>query len=344
MAFIYPPFAALVLEPLSLEPWPAALFLWRITLTAMVFLSVYLCLLLIECNNRFTHFVVVTAAVVWFFPFTETIFQGQIDPVILLCWAGGAYLIKRDRPVWSALLFAMGTLVKASPIIVVGLFLMRRQWKWLISYTLWCGLLLGISIWRLGWENHVIWASKVLPALSQGVPYFANKSVSALIYELYLRRVPVDFDFSIPHFLPRIIGVFNFLIYCAALLFLWTKNRKANAMTYELIVMALLAVVISPVSWRHHYLLALLPVTYLWYELKDDWRDWSLLATVTLAMGTVFIDYAIVVIRKPIVDLPLASVLPISTLLLLILALANYAPITVRERNEQRPTNLLRAA
>jgi hypothetical protein len=326
MAFVYPPFGALLLSPLSYVRWPLALLFWRIIMSAMVLGSIYLALLLTETTQPLVHFVILAAAVFFFFPFTETIHQGQIDPIVLLCWVGGVYLMKEDRPVWSALLFAIGTLIKVSPVVVVGLFLLRRQWKWLASYVVWCASLLGISIWKLGWENHWIWATKIFPALSQGVPYFANKSLSALIYEVYLWRVPLDIDLAPPHLLVRILSILSLLLYGATLFYFWRRTRGTSAITYELTVLALLPLVISPVVWRHHFLLALLPLIFLWFRSRDDWRDSLVLAASTLAMGTVFVDYIIVAVRVPFVDLLLAALLPGISLLLLIVALANHAP------------------
>jgi glycosyl transferase family 87 len=336
MAFIYPPFGALLLRPLSYLQWPLALLFWRIIMSAMVLASIYLALLLIDTAEPLAPFIILVAATFSFFPFTETIYQGQIDPIILLCWVGGVYLIKEDRPVWSALLFAIGTLIKVSPVVVVGVFLLRRQWKWLASYAGWCVFLLGISIWRLGWENHWIWATKVLPALSQGVPYYANKSLSALIYEVYLWRVPLDIDMGMPHWLVRIFSILNVLLYGATLFYFWRRTRGKSAITYELTVLALLTLVISPVAWRHHFLLALLPLIVLWFRSRDDWRDWLVLAASTLAIGTVFVDYIIVAVRVPFVDLLLAALLPCTSLLLLIVALANYPP-AISATDKERP-------
>lgn len=326
MAFVYSPFGALLLEPLSYMRWPLALLFWRIIMSAMMLGSIYLALLLTETTQPLVPFVILVAAVFSFFPFTETMYQGQIDPIILLCWVGGVYLIKKDRPVWSALLFAIGTLIKVSPVIVVGLFLLRRQWKWLASYMAWCVSLLGISIWRLGWENHWIWATKIFPALSQGLPHYANKSLLSLIYEVYLWRVPMDIDLAPPHLLGQIFSILNVLLYGGTLFYFWRRTRGTSAITYELTVLALLALVISPVAWRHHFLLALLPLIFLWFRSRDDWRDSLVLAVSTLAMGTVLVDYVIVAVRVPFVDLLLAALLPGTNILLFIVALANHEP------------------
>ena len=322
--FIYPPFAALLLEPLSLARWQVSLLAWRVALAALMLVSTYLTLLLAGKDHLLLKFVLSAAAVFSFFPFTETLFQGQIDPIIVVLWVAGVYLVRADRPVWSALCFAVGTVVKVSPVVAIGLFLLRRQWKWLLSYAGWMTLLTGISVWRLGWANHVLWFTQVLPELSHGVAYYANKSLAALIFEVYLRRVPVMSQYDVPSWLGVLVTGGNFLIYCGVLLYFWRKNRRPTAMVYELVTLALVTIVISPVSWRHHYLLTLIPVIYLWVSLGERWRDILVLAAATLAMGTVFPDYVIAASSNPLLDLVLSSLIPLTSLLLLLVLCRNY--------------------
>jgi len=176
MHFIAPPFAALLLVPISLFKWQISLLIWRVVLVGLVLVSIYLCNLLTDREHLWLKFGLATAAAFSFFPLAESLGEGQMDPVILLCWVGGIFLIKTDRPFWSGLLFALGTLVKVTPALAVGLFLLRRQWKWLLSYAGWLLGLQALSIWRLGWDNHASFAKQVLPALSCGTATLVNKS------------------------------------------------------------------------------------------------------------------------------------------------------------------------
>lgn len=328
LSFVYPPFAALVLEPLSLLNWQLSLLFWRIILTALLLVSIYLVLLLTEADHVLLRFVLSSAAALSFFPMIETLFQGQIDPIILLVWVGGACLIKVNRPVWSALCFAVGTMLKVSPIVAVGLFLLRRQWKWLFSYVGWMVLLLGLSVWRLGWENHVVWLSQILPQLSCGVAFYPNKSLAGLVYDLYLGQVPALTYYRIPAYICTVAKVAGALLYFGTLFFFWWKNKVSTTIAYELVMLSLLTVLISPVSWRHHCLLALLPLIYLSVKCGEAWRDLLVLAAATLAMGTVFPDYVIVALRNPVLDIALASLVPLTSLLLLLVLCANYAGLS----------------
>jgi hypothetical protein len=40
---------------------------------------------------------------------------------------------------------------------------------------------LGLSIWSVGWQNHVLWLTKVSPLLSCGAEHFANRSLAGFV-------------------------------------------------------------------------------------------------------------------------------------------------------------------
>jgi hypothetical protein len=325
MHFIYPPFAALLLQPLSLVKWQTSLLVWRVVLVSLVLVSIYLSLVLQGRQHLWFKFGVATAAAFSFFPLTETLMEGQIDPLILLSWVGGIYFIKKQRPFWSALLFALGTMVKISPAIVVGLFLLRRQGKWLLNYA---GSLIGLhalAIWRLGWENHTVFIKQVLPILSCGIASLANKSLAGFIYDIYLRRVPVDVGPPVPYWLCVLIKVIAMGLYSGVLLYFWRRNKTASMLDYELVTLALVTLIASPVSWRHHYLLALLPLIYLWNSTGQKRSDVAVLVIATLAIGTVLPDYTIARVDRPVLQILLASIVPISTMLLLWVLCANQS-------------------
>ncbi len=326
MHFLYPPFAALLLEPLSLFKWQTSLLIWRIVLVGMVLVSIYCCILFTGRENLWLKFGIATAAALSFFPLMETLAEGQIDPLILLCWVGGIYFIKTDHPIWSALLFAVGTLVKVSPVIVVGLFLLRRQWKWLFSYAGSLVALIALSIWRLGWDNHVVYLRQVLPTLSCGIANLANKSLVGFINDLYLRRVPLDIA-SVPAWLCMLTKVIGMSMFAAVLVYFWRRNKTSSTLVQELITVSLVTLLVSPVSWRHHYLLILIPLLFLWNALWNaagqNWFDIAVLAVTTLGVGTVFPDYVSAAVRNPVLDIALAGIFPISSLLLLRVLLAN---------------------
>lgn len=325
LPFITPPFTALLFEPLARLPWPRAYLIWRCLTGLMVVLSVYFALRVAKPEHFLPLFAVFAAAALSFFPYVQTLWLGQIGGVILLSWALGVYFISRKQTVASALCFALGTLIKLTPLLAVGLFALRRQWRWLIAYAGWCGFFLLVSVWQLGWQNHLDWFRYVYPTLACGIPTLENRSLPAMISDIYFGRAPFDnFPASVPSFLCAVDKCVAAVFYLGALYLFWKKNKTSNSLVKELIVLASIALVVSPISWRHHFVLAILPLCYLWGTLPFSPQPNSrfaapILAGVTLVLGVKAPEFALA--RIPILSIGIVSVWVLATILLICLGL-----------------------
>lgn len=333
--FMAPPFMALLDEPLALMRPATALLTWRLATTLMLTLAIYLSIILFDSRHSYGLFVTAVAAAFSFFPFVETLFQGQVDALVLLLWVLGVYFVKTRTSIASAFCFALATMIKLSPALAVGIFLLRRQWRWLIAYSLWMGIFLAIGVWQLGWNNHVFWFSRVLPMLSGGVPYFASKSLPSFIADLYLRQVPLDVQNlpALPLGIALLSKLVSLALYLGTLFYFWKKSNSARYLTHELALIPLVILLISPESFRHHYLQAVFPLLYLWIRSRDWTADsplfrWSALALSSLIIGTVFADYLITAVRNPGLDLLLASLFPAATISLIYVASTTPPPDT----------------
>lgn len=226
-------------------------------------------------------------------------------------------------------------MIKLSPALVVGVFLLRRQWRWLAAYALWMATFLGIGVWQLGWHNHLFWFTRVLPMLSGGVPCFASKSLPSFVADLYLRQVPLDVQnlHAVPIGLALLNKLLSLLLYAGTLICFWKESPSARYLVHELALIPLVILLISPESFRHHYLLAAFPLLYLWVrsrELREDLSvfHWTALAFSSLLIGTVFADYIIVAVRNPLLDLALTGLYPAATILLIYVASVMPMPDT----------------
>jgi hypothetical protein len=78
----------------------------------------------------------------------------------------------------------------------------------------------------------------------------------------------------------------------------------------------LLSLAISPITWEHHYVIALLPFLYLWSHGRKTSRDWLLLMTV-LVVGTNVTGYGLLLsMHSHAMQLVLAGIVPCLTLAL----------------------------
>jgi hypothetical protein len=235
------------------------------------------------------------AVVFLFLPFKRSLDFGNIDVFLLFLCVLGVLLLRRGRVLPSAFCFALGTAIKVSPVYAVPLLAMRRQWRWLASYGIVSTVLLAVSVWRVGWTNHVVWAGQVAPALSCGIKSFWNRSLASFIFGL---GEPQRLLTALPG--PPGLCLFNKALsvgcYSAFLTWYWKQRRDSKGLMFEIVLLPLVVLLVSPLSWTYHYVLAVLPLTYLWSRSREQAvavskLDLILLTGSTLTLGSALPDY-----------------------------------------------------
>ncbi|HLK31844.1 MAG TPA: glycosyltransferase family 87 protein [Terriglobales bacterium] len=325
--YIYPPFFALLVSPMAYLSPQMAYFIWRELNTLMLLAAVVFGLCCVGAELSLPVAFLASVGAVSFFPFIETASLGQLGTFILLLWTLGIYFLLKTRPALSALCFALGTMVKLTPVIVLPLFLLRRQWKWLLAYVGWCVLFLMASIWGLGWQNHVIYFARVLPTMGCGYPLATNVSVATLLQSIVSGGVllqPADAiraDLTMPAWVCASFKGLCLLGYVALLVFFWkTRERGTRRLAIELIALAIASVLLSPIVWRHSYVILVLPLLLLWTNnefLRPSRTYYSLLLLATLVTGTLLPQFALAHIRIAALQICLQAVMPAAALLLL---------------------------
>lgn len=328
--FSAPPIVATLLLPLGKLPYQSAFLIWRVLNDVFYFLAIWLCLKLCQAWTPLT-LLVCTLAGFEFQPFMLTLEKGQFGVVLLLTWSAGVLFANKKQDVLSALMLALATVVKLTPVLVVGVFVLRRRWKWLAAYILWVAILMGIGVLHFGVENHRLYLSKV-SSLSCGIPGPYNYSLSGIVQNLYYGNI---LDYShIPPYTPHGLCTFNkalgLAVYCAALALLLLKNRGGDII-FDLTVLSIVTLLIAPFTWRHYYVLEILPLMFLWFLVKTGRfsRQWWVLGAVafcTLIAGTRYPDYLQTHLTSGPVRVFLVALLPISALVLMTTLLLAYKP------------------
>ncbi len=329
MHYIYPPFFAVLFSPLSRMQPREAYFLWRGLSLAMLLLSTYLILRSFQLEGDLSAILIATVGVLSFFPFAETLYEGQVSCLVLFLWTMGFYCTRTRRIAISAACFAIGTAIKLTPAIVVPIMLLRRQWKWLLSYVAASAALLALSLWRIGWEAHRFYISEVLPSMSAGMGGYLPKSLGTVVRNIYWRRVifgPKD-SWEVPSSWNLLIRLGSFALYAGVLYYFWKKrNPDEVGLSEELTVAALLSLLISPLTWRHHFVLVLLPLVYAWVQSRERGQKVRLyaLALVTVSIGTPIADFILLRVHSGLLQALLSSLSMLAGCTLLLLCLREY--------------------
>jgi hypothetical protein len=305
--YIYPPFFAVAMKPLARLTFAKAYAVWTVMTVLAVVAAVLLTLSVAGVRVSGTIVAMLGACVLSYYPLWDNLFFGQISGVILFLFAAGIWLLTRKRDLGSALCFAVATMIKLTPIMVVPVLVIHRRWRWLAAYAAWCAALLGGAVWQAGWAAYAEFLHKALPSMSCGAPVCQNTSVVAFVQEIFLGRVPLSAHPSetIPAGACAVSRWVALGIYLLMLGRCFVKRRD-GLVVRDIVVMAMLGIVVSPISWWHHSVLDLLPFIYLWGTEKVN-RAFTALV---LAVSTNVVGFVALGLGNPVAQLVFAAIVP----------------------------------
>jgi hypothetical protein len=290
LTYVYPPFFAVLLRPFTQFSYGAAYGLWNIFTVLVTLASVLICLDLGGRRIDLKLGLILAVGLISYAPFFQELVLGQVASLILFLCALGVWLLLRGRHWSSAFCFAVATMIKITPCLAVPLLILHRKWKWLAAYVCWMWLLTGVSIWQMGWAAHEEFLHGVMPSVSCGIAYYVNISVVNYVQELFLGYAPTTVTQStLPPLACTVSKAVSLVVFCGMMMRFYLCRREEN-LVLHLALMMLLSLAISPITWLHHYVIALLPFLYLWCRLGEPRRDYLLLAMV-LVVGTTFVVF-----------------------------------------------------
>ena len=245
LPFSYPPIAAVVLSPLSLAPMAiaaTALTLTTIALMALV-LRMFLRSLVGAAAGSWWTIGWLLPAALFLEPVRNTLNYGQVNVALMALVAADCLTA---APRWPrGALVGLAAAVKLTPAAFVLFFLLRRDWPAVRAATVSFAVSTGAGF-LLDWHDSArYWTSAVFQAGRPGSPaYAANQSILGV-----LARAGLD---------PRSpAGAAAWLALSAVVVIAACRgmrpalDRGTNA--WALSINALAALLVSPISWSHHW-------------------------------------------------------------------------------------------
>jgi hypothetical protein len=316
ITFVYAPFFAAILAPLAHFSPDVAYQGWNVLTVLLTLASVWIILRLGGRQPSAVLWMILAVGLFSYAPFFHELAVGQVSSLLLFLCALGMWLLSREQDWPSAFCFAVATMIKITPVVVIPLLAMHRKWKWLAAYGCWMVCLTGFSIWRMGWAPHEQFLFEVMPGVSCGFATYGNYSTMAFVQELFLGEMPMH---GFPSSLPPgacLVSKATSAALLGLLMVQFYRYREKSNLTLHLGLLLLLSLAISPIAWTHHWVIALLPFLYLWCRERDFGKDYLLLATV-LAVGTCITAFPLpLLVHNHAAQLVVAGIVPCLTIAL----------------------------
>jgi hypothetical protein len=205
-------------------------------------------------------------------PMVNSLREGNSTHFLLLLLIVALLLWRAGWDYGAGLVLGFCAIFKLPLLLFGAYFLLRRRWRILAGGATMATAIVGVSLWYFGLATHIAWYHFcVEPFVFGVVPAFNVQSIDGFLVRLWtgdslLRE-------WLPIALPLSYKVFRTIlftaIYGAVFWLIWRAERceplprtTGKLSTRDLIEFGLvltLALVTSPISWTHYYLLLLLP-------------------------------------------------------------------------------------
>ena len=245
LPFTYPPFAALVFYPLSLLPFALVALCWQIGIVAALYGVVRISQRLIGVAARSGHRAAMlwTAVGIWLEPLRSTFDYGQVNVILVLAVLCAAYSTR-----WwvSGLLVGLAAGIKLTPAIAGFYFLGMRRWATAAFAAVVFGATVALSVAVIGQQARYYFTDLLGDASRVG-------------------PIGTSFNQSWRGGISRILGHdagYGPLVLAGIAVTLVLAGLAWRALDYagdrdrlgSLLVVQIVGLLISPISWTHHWI------------------------------------------------------------------------------------------
>lgn len=280
LPFTYPPVAAVLFSLLAVMPFVVAALV--LTVVGLVALTVTTMFAVPErVSGRLPGplvAVAVIAAALLVEPVRVTLTYGQVNLLLMALVALDCLLPRTRYP--RGLLIGVAAAVKLTPAVFVLYFLARRQYVPAATAVGTFAGVTGLGLLLAPRDSAVYWYTTVFdPNRIGGADFATNQS---------LRGALSRFDLS-----PGLTQACWLLLSVAVLALAWQGARRAGEPVTALLVVAAAGLVVSPVSWSHHWVW-IVPALVAWaVRVGRDRRQVAalLLTTAVFAVGHRYLPF-----------------------------------------------------
>jgi hypothetical protein len=262
------PVFGLLFVPFAVMPLFWAALIWYVLSAAMVIAAIIFCVRMVQQDSvamgePFWLYVIPPVLLIW--PLMSALARGQMTPFMFALVMAGLYCQWRGREWLGGSVLAGAILMKIFPVLLLPYFVWRKRWRFVLATLL--AVVLGalvVPAAALGWNTNVKYLQE-WGSILQRPMFEQERSEDSRFGELsspdlvrnqslqaVLKRITKS---SSARWFAAAIG----LAMVAAMIAVALQVREKNQLLM-LSTVIVWAVLMSPVSWSHYFMLLMLPV------------------------------------------------------------------------------------
>ncbi|CAN5249568.1 hypothetical protein BH10PSE9_BH10PSE9_16200 [soil metagenome] len=267
--YFYPPFAAVLVAPLTLLPFDLATWIWNTASAASIVAGTAL---LLGENRWKREGLLVWGAVAAFVPILTLLHLGQISAILYLCVAFAIHAHEHGRPMSAGAALACGALLKITPIVLIGYLVWRGDWRGVAGAVLGAAVFVALTlpiVGLAGWYDFLTIGLGTFHPVD-AVSYPPNFTLNGMFLRL-LTENPWVAPIVVAPGLVRPLWIGSALIVVGATVAaLWPPLRRSTEVRYEIAFILIAVQLIPHFTFSHQLTLSLLPACVV---LLSGWRS-----------------------------------------------------------------------
>ncbi|MGO2114090.1 MAG: glycosyltransferase family 87 protein [Corynebacterium casei] len=306
LPFIYPPFGALVMVPLAGDWFSHAMAGDIMIVLSNLLIGLVVLLLAFALNRQRSNpfvssDVIAAASLIWgivliFEPVRLNNGFAQINIIIMVLVA--LDLIPRKRLKWlpQGWLIGVAAAIKITPLAMLLYFLVRKEIKPIITAAISAiiATLIAAAVrWDVAWEYFSIKLLSMSTGGDFGVQtaYQSNSSIKGAIERLYTSQEGMETASTITNIIWLCLAIITVILGGWLMVALMKRGLNIEAWMINAFIMLL----ISPVSWSHHWVWVAIAIPVLLYR-AITWRHLNWAAGILISILSL---WAILVVTVP---------------------------------------------
>ena len=282
------PFSSLAVWPFAAMPPLAAKHCWLILNIALV---MAVAVLLRSLTRQPWRRILLVAALS--VPLNRNFLYGQYYVSLLFVFTLACWCYVHQKRFLSGVLIGLGFGLKLFPLLYLGYFLRKRDFKALAGGVIGSAAAAISSIAVFGWQANHVFFNQVLPWALRGEglnPYdLSSGSITTLLHRLFIYEPQLNPSPSIyaAWMFALLLPLAQTVLFAPALLLAEPRNNNPRRLHLEWSVVLLASLAISTAPAGYHFTLLILPVCLMWEAVEErlGWAATAALLFLYAAIG-----------------------------------------------------------